>query len=286
MTGRTSLARVLGLLLAAVVAFVAASLWRERPARVLADLGAAVEELERRAGGYRASGDHLTADKLDLVVGLLRGESDPAGMPTTAEAADADPRYRDDLRSEALVVEEVATLGEPTLSQLAVTVAESADHPGRAALGLRVLVGVAPERGREAVASLVRDGRNDVVTWEAVVLVARLSMRELEPDLMGLVGRWKGWGRQYPVDSLRRLGCRAAVPVIVPALVDASPAVRRHAARALGELGDPVCLGHLRTMLAREGDPVARFVAEAALARLEAGLRPLERVPGAQTGAP
>lgn len=272
--------------MAGLAVLVALSLWRERPERVLADLRSGVDELERRAGGYRASGDHLTASKLELVAGLLRGESDPAGLPTTAEAADAESRYRDDLRSEALVAEELATLGEPALSQLVVTVTEPEGHPGLAALGLRVLAGMAPERGREAVASLVRGGRNDVVTWEAVVLAARLSMRELEPELMRLVGGWKGWGRQYPIDSLRRMGCRGAAPVIVPALVDASPAVRRHAARALGDLGDAAALGHLRTMLARETDPVARFVAEAAVARLEAGLRPLEKVPGAQTGTP
>lgn len=286
MTGKSSLTRFVTVLVVALVGGLAFTLWQERPAGVLARLRSQVDELERRGRGYREAGDSLTADKLDLVVGLLRGESDPAGLPTTAESADADPRYRDDLRSEALLADHVVALGEPLVSQLAVTVMNPEGHPGLAALGIRILAGAEPERGREAVASLVRAGGDDVATWEAVVLAARLSMRELEPDLERLVSRWKGWGRQYPIDSLRRMGAVGAVPVIVPALVDGSPAVRRHAARALGELGDPVCLGHLRTMLAREADPVALLVAEAAVARLQAGLRPLETVPGAQTKAP
>lgn len=74
--------------------------------------------------------------------------------------------------------------------------------------------------------------------WEAAVRLGRRGQRGDAEVLEEAVRRWRGWGRQYAILGLVLLHAESAVPTIREAVSDSSPAVRRHVALALGEMGD------------------------------------------------
>jgi HEAT repeat protein len=75
------------------------------------------------------------------------------------------------------------------------------------------------------------------------------------------------WRRALACEFLGTIGTEQSVDVLVERLQDKRAEVRRAAARALGELGDPAAAGALKTLfLAREGVPIG--VANDALTRL------------------
>jgi HEAT repeat protein len=85
----------------------------------------------------------------------------------------------------------------------------------------------------------------------AAVLVPALS--DADPDI-----------RAVTIEALHQCGVRSAVPLLVAALADVNPTVRRHAAMALGDLGDLGDERVLSTLEAVQQLDVEAFVREAA----------------------
>jgi len=67
--------------------------------------------------------------------------------------------------------------------------------------------------------------------------------------------------------SLHQCGVHSAVPLLVAALADVNPTVRRHAAMALGDLGDEQVLSALDAVQ-QDVEAFVRAAATSAIARL------------------
>jgi HEAT repeat protein len=77
--------------------------------------------------------------------------------------------------------------------------------------------------------------------------------------------------RAVTIEALHQCGVRSAVPLLVAALADVNPTVRRHAAMALGDLGDLGDKHVLSALAAVQQQDVETFVREtatSAMARL------------------
>jgi epoxyqueuosine reductase len=76
------------------------------------------------------------------------------------------------------------------------------------------------------------------------------------------------WGLKRNVAvALANWGAEEAMPVLVAALGDSEPLVRRHAAWALGEIGSAEAVAALAVLEPLERDPLVRDELEVALAR-------------------
>ncbi len=106
------------------------------------------------------------------------------------------------------------------------------------------------------------------VSWEAAVLLGRKG-RGVEA-LREAVRKGRGWGRQYAVMGLAMQGASSGLAEIRSAHNDASPAVRRHVALALGKLGDPSDRALLDQIAKRLPDPATLKAVLHAKARIHA----------------
>lgn len=215
-----------------------------------------------QAAVLRRQGHPAAADLLDDLLAPLRPHelSDPVDPP---------PHRIDAL--ERQLAEALAAIPPNERALLWGLVLEPALDEGRRSRLLRVLEG----GSREATASLeevVREG-SGAPAWEAAV---RLGLRRdpaVAPTLRGVASRWRGWGRQYALIGLVLLGDRESVPELRAACHDESPAVRRHAALALGELGTEEDRAFLDLVGRRRPDPVTLRAVLHAKARLYARLQ-------------
>jgi len=95
--------------------------------------------------------------------------------------------------------------------------------------------------GEPAIGPLIRalsSDRRETRSWSASAL-ARIG----KPALPSLIQTFRGGpeiAHYHAVSALRRIGDREGVPVLVEALGHQSKEIRRIAAQALGEIGDPV----------------------------------------------
>jgi len=192
--------------------------------------------------------------------------------------------FVDHQRAEDVAAEEIRTLGEPLLTSLTVALEAPGRDQGAACVALRVVGRL--ERGRtcKVIEKLLAAGTNDVLTREAVVQAMWFDHRPVSDAVVDLIWRWQGWGRQYPIVVARRFRLAGAVPAVIAALDDSSPAVRRHAARFVGEMAGGEALAPLRHVMKTETDLVARALQEAAVAAIVRRLPPLEgRAPSSRT---
>jgi hypothetical protein len=77
--------------------------------------------------------------------------------------------------------------------------------------------------------------------------------------------------RRNVAELLGYIGDRSSVRGLIYALSDSSPAVRAEAARALGRIGDPTAVSHLRKLWRRENNPTVRRQASLAITHLLTG---------------
>ena len=141
------------------------------------------------------------------------------------------------------------------------------EDPERDAEELRPLIAGLGRQSRPVAAWLVLDGLGeaDDATRAAVCRVLRESgaVEVAEQATRGRVP----WRRALACEFLGTIGSEHSVDVLVERLRDKRAEVRRAAARALGELGDPAAAGPLKALfLGRSGVPIG--VANDALSRL------------------
>ncbi len=115
---------------------------------------------------------------------------------------------------------------------------------------------------RPAPGILIRalQGTTGPVAWEAAVRLGGYPSPEAREALEQAATQGRGWGRQYALVGLARLGDPAAAEAVKQAAGDPSPAVRRHVALALAELGNPTDLLFLTEMAATSDDPFMQKV--------------------------
>lgn len=167
---------------------------------------------------------------------------DPAEIPTEGPAV---------TRAEARLAEELRQLAEPERLLLWEMTLTPGVDPGLRARLLRILDEARDSRAE--LAEAIRRG-NGVVAWEAAVRLGRRGDPADAPVLREALRDWRGWGRQYALVAVVLMGDAGALEFVREATGDASPAVRRHAALALGSLGRPE--DHARLdQLARSPDP-------------------------------
>ncbi len=283
-------ARLAGLLLLALMAlYLYFSLLS--PSLIVSDLKTQLLGLSQKSAIYKERGDEVTALKFEQLSFLLSppvkdAEKVMKDLQRRSLKSDVGASYVDHLRAEKLVTEEVRTLGEPLLSHLALVLVSVPSDKGYACIALRVLAGLSTERLRPTVSNLIKKGHNDLLTREAVIELLRMKDKSLEAELIKLVKNWRGWGRQYPIYVLGRQASSASVPVILSALEDSSPAVRRHSVLAIKDLAGGEALAPLRFMLSKEKDPIARSHATAVLAFIRRKLPELEKASGTSSIRP
>lgn len=200
---------------------------------------------------------------------LSRIEPGPARRAEALRRADGNPEpERGDrlLEAEQRLAEALRSLDPRERALLWSAALEPGLDEGTRARWLRMLDSGTPDPGalRQALA-----GGSGPVAWEAAV---RLGQRGRQAGgleaLREAVGRWRGWGRQYPILGLRLLGDPAALPELRAAASDPSPAVRRHVGLALAELGERQDLGLLEGMIREDAEPTTRRVLLVARRRL------------------
>lgn len=127
-----------------------------------------------------------------------------------------------------------------------------------------------PARLRQALAFGER-----ATAWEAAIRLGRLGRAADAPALREAVRQWRGWGRQYAILGLVLLGDEEGAEEVREAAADASPAVRRHVALALAELGDLRDLPRMDALARRQPDPATLRAVLTAKQRLLERHRPL-----------
>jgi HEAT repeat protein len=141
------------------------------------------------------------------------------------------------------------------------------DDPERDAQELRPVIAGLGRQSRAVAAWLVLDGLRaaDEAARAAVCRVLRESgaVELVERAARGGVP----WRRALACEFLGAIGTEQSVDVLVERLRDKRSEVRRAAARALGQLGDPAAAGPLKSVfLGRDGVPIG--VTNDALSRL------------------
>jgi HEAT repeat protein len=197
----------------------------------------------------------------DLLVDLLAPLSPPADRPAAPE-----PRPSSIAELERQLAEALARIPDHERALLWGLVQEPELDEGRRSRLLRVLEG----GSRDPVDSLeevLREGQG-APAWEAAVRLGLRGHLGAAPALRRAAAGWRGWGRQYALIGLVLLGDREAVPELRDACRDESPAVRRHAALALGELGTEEDRAFLDLVGRRRPDPVTLRAVLRAKARL------------------
>ena len=253
-----------------------------QPQITIRSLEEQVAKLKELSHQYEKRGDKLTALKFAQIAHLVEATNEEEGPRICALSAFFDEKeqasaYADHVRAEDMAAEEIRILGEPLLTQLTIVLENDYKNRGIACVGLRVLGRISRERVAKCTAKLIREGKNDLLTREAVILALVNEQSGLEKDLVDLVWKWQGWGRQYPIHVLRRVKSTIGEEAIIAALDDSSPAVRRHATRALGEIGTGKSLGPLRHLLTKEKDKIVKTLAEKAIAHIKAQIPSLEK---------
>ena len=252
-----------------------------QPQLIIKSLEEQVAKLKELSHQYEKRGDKLAALKFSQIAHLVEATKEEAGPRIRKLSAFFDEKeqastYADHVRAEDMVAEEIRVLGEPLLTQLTLVLENDHKNRGIACVGLRVLGSISRERVAKSTAKLVKEGKNDLLTREAVILALVNEQSGLEKDIVALVWKWQGWGRQYPIHVLRRIKTKIGEEAIIASLDDSSPAVRRHATRALGEIGSGKSLGPLRHLLTKEKDKIVRTLAEKAITHIETQIPPLE----------
>ena len=252
-----------------------------RPAAIIRTLDEQISALTKMSHRYDKGEDKLIALKFAQIAHIVGGTKQEEltrleKLQFIIDTQDSST-YADHIRAENIVAEEMRALGEPLLTQLTLVLEGGQCDRGMACVGLRVLGNVSRERVTNCTSNLVKEGKNDLLTREAVILALINEQTELEKDIVNLVWKWQGWGRQYPIHVLRRMKTKIGEEAIIAALDDSSPAVRRHATRALGEIGGGKSLAPLRALLEDEKDKIVRLLAQKAIAHIEKQLPPLEK---------
>lgn len=279
MKGRTFKAAVL-----AVFGLAIFCLWMAyyRPQQILRSLDEQVQHLAQQSKNYEKRSDKLTALKLEQIAYIIKPGNDPNNeqflrLVERAERMDANSTYADHSRAEDFVAEELRALGEPLITQLGLVLENGPQARGFACIGLRVLSKISRQRVTKIVSKIVCEGKNDLLAREAVIQCLLLNEQKMTKELINLVWKWKGWGRQYPIYVLRRFEAKSALPALIAALQDSSPAVRRHAVMSLIELGDGRALAPLRELIKSEKDKIALTLAEKAIDTIRRKIPPIER---------
>jgi HEAT repeat protein len=164
--------------------------------------------------------------------------------------------------------EVVALAGEPSLVRTLVSLLYDPDEllRWRAVSAIGALAGVKPEQVRPLVTRLLwtLNDESGGIGWTSApalgeigrnapallascvrVVVHYLEDRGLLPGVLWAIGRL---APAFPHET------REVVPELLPLLDDGSPAVRGHAAWALGEIGDPGARGACARLAADEGE--------------------------------
>lgn len=251
------------------------------PRHITESLAEQVAQLRIKSREYRQRGDEVTALKLAqlaLLIEPVRDDSEQRFEELAQVALIIEGRsvYADHQRAEDIATEEFRALGEPALSQLVVVLEAQPLDSGVSCVGLRVLGNLSRRRAQSVLQSILSRGTNDILTREAVIQVLWQERRELVGAIIDLAWKWRGWGRQYPIYTLRRFKERKAAAVAIAALEDKSPAVRRHAVMAIRDLAGGEAIAPLRALLKRENDPLVRTLAETTIAAISRRLPLLE----------
>ena len=250
-------------------------------ATVVEELEDQLALLEKRGRNYRKRGNELVSLKIEQLLFLLRpsGRAQETRYEAIIERESRfydDSSFQDHRRAESIVAEEIRAIGEPLLTRLFLVLESEPGHEGFACVLLRVLSKMSLRRFNQCLGHVLQGAKNNVFTREAVVQSLHCEGTGFEDELLELARNWKNWGRQYPIYVLRKLECKRAMPVFCEALKDSSPAVRRHSAMALAELGDGSALAPLRAMLAQEEDLLSENLARAAIRAIRQRLPSLE----------
>ena len=169
-------------------------------------------------------------------------------------------------REQWVVYRRVRTRIEERLAPVIARLLDSED-PERDAEELRPVIAGLGRQSRPVAAWLVLDGLKeaDEATRVAVCGVLR-ECGAVEVAERAARGRVP-WRRALACEFLGTIGTEQSVDTLVERLRDKRAEVRRAAARALGELGDPAAAGSLKAVfLGRDGVPIG--VANDALSRL------------------
>lgn len=215
-----------------------------------------------RAGveALRLQGQGEAADLLEDLLAPLRPGREAEPLP------DLDPPSHRIQELERQLAEALAAIPATERALLWGLVLEPALDEGRQSRLLRVLEG----GSREPLSQLegvVRRG-SGAPAWEAAVRLGLRGHADAAPSLRRAAAGWRGWGRQYALIGLVLLGDRESIPELRAACYDDSPAVRRHAALALGELGTEEDRAFLDVVGRRRPDPVTLRAVLHAKARL------------------
>lgn len=220
------------------------------PLSVQGELRLSVKAFLTRVLAAARAGDRVRA----WVAGPVARELLSARCPEVVsvfELAERDPARigREVRRAEADLADDVAAVGEPLLSLLLQVCSDRRVAPDARCVVMRTMALRWPERLAVSLSIILTDEPTGFPVWEAAVVAGRISHRlplpGLVPHLKACVARLRGWGRQYPIDALNRLGDSTGVEVVLAALSDQEGAVRRHASSYLARTHDRALRGPL-----------------------------------------
>ena len=213
---------------------------------------------------------HMDRFKAWLVQGMDADDPDLSGYKQwRALASRPAGELKDGAAKQALLVEQLALLGDVGFGVLFVDVLKS-KHQSVRALGARV---IGRYRVVDAVGSLLEVAKKDTdeVALVALEALGRIGDERTVAPLMRLVKSGKGERRIGAMGALGAMGAEEAVELLIKVLGGgASPQAAAGAAAALGALGDPYAFPALldARMRAATSDPENLHLYDLALLRV------------------
>jgi hypothetical protein len=224
--------------------------------------------------GLCLAADAARDPALDRAFAPLRALLVQSGGPAAAHARPAPPAPPASAAeleaAEKRLADLIARIAHPLPAALLAQIADPRADVGVRALLMRVMAHRWPAETADALLPVLAKEPRLTAFAEAATVAGKLAGADdrLAPALRAAAGRTRGWGRQYPIAALVAAGEGADPEAIAPALEDADPAVRRHAALYMAAFGHMRWLAKVDRMSRRDADPTTRFVAQEAAARM------------------